>query len=189
MAPYAQGGGGGTVLGIPLDAGERVVWFKEHNHTAEKVILWIFGVLFAIVLIGLVFIYLAVTVDKRNPRAHAVTNRRFIYWPGGGHPPQVFALHDMADLEPERQRSSGGGGLLGAAIGAAVSAVANHMANKNSKVDPSYWNRTIAITVITHHGQRIKIPTGHSGKDIGLTLSRCLFAGVAEQLPAVHFNA
>ena len=60
-------------MGIPLEQGERVLWFKKHDYTAEMVIMIILGVLFLIVIIGIVFIILGATVNGRKPRAHILT--------------------------------------------------------------------------------------------------------------------
>ncbi|HQY60224.1 MAG: hypothetical protein IPQ09_26875 [Myxococcales bacterium] len=186
-AGMAQGGGG-TVMGIPLEPGERVIWFQRHDYTVDKVILWIFGVLFLIMLIGIIFIILAIIHDGRNPRAHVITNRRVIVIDGKGQP-QSYALDQIADLEPVRQSAGGGGGgLIGLAVRAAVTAVANHMANQNAKVDPNYWNRTIAVTLTTHHGQRVQVPAALKyGKMFGATLARVVFMREAESMPQVQF--
>gem|GEM_PF-2416128 len=181
-------GGGGTVMGVPLEPGERVIWFQRHDYTVDKVILWIFGVLFLFILIGIIFIILAVIHDGRNPRAHVITNRRIIVIDGKGQP-QSYALDQIADIEPVRQSAGGGGGgLIGLAVRAAVTAVANHMANQNAKVDPNYWNRTIAITLTTHHGQRVQVPAALKyGKMFGATLARAVFMREAESMPQVQF--
>jgi hypothetical protein len=179
--------GGATVMGIPLEPGERVIYFKKHDYTMEMVIHIVLGVLFLVILIGLVFIYLGLTAKTRNPQAHIITNRRVILVPGTG-PPQFFPLEGIVDLEPERQRSSGGGGLIGAALGAAITAVQNHFANQNHKLDPKYWSRTVAITAIYQNGQRAKIPAALShGPEIGLTMARAIFNREAETMPAVQF--
>jgi hypothetical protein len=192
MVPAGPGGammgGAGTVMGVPMEPGERVIWFKRHDYTVDKIIMWVFGVLFLVVLIGIIFIILALIHDGRNPRAHIITNRRIIVIDGKGQQ-QSYALNQIADIDPVRQSAGGGGGgLIGLAVRAAVTAVANHMANQNAKIDPSYWNRTIAVTLVTHHGQRIQVPAGlNYGKDFGFTLARAVFMREAESMPQVNF--
>src|SRR5215813_4024261 len=124
-----QMGGGGTVMGVPLEPGERVVWFRKHDYTTEMIINLVLGALLLIVLVGIIFIVLGLTVNSRNPKAHIMTNRRLIYLTGKGQV-QQFYLNQIVDMDAERQRSSGGGGLLGAAIGAAITAAQNHFANQ-----------------------------------------------------------
>jgi hypothetical protein len=192
MVPAGAGGammgGAGTVMGVPMEPGERVIWFKRHDYTVDKIIMWVFGVLFLVVLIGIIFIILALIHDGRNPRAHIITNRRIIVIDGKGQQ-QSYALNQIADIDPVRQSAGGGGGgLIGLAVRAAVTAVANHMANQNAKIDPSYWNRTIAVTLVTHHGQRIQVPAAlNYGKDFGFTLARAVFMREAESMPQVNF--
>ncbi len=184
----APGAPGGTVMGVPLEPGERVIWFKKHDYTVDKIVLWVLGVLFLVVLIGIIFIILALIHDGRNPKAHVLTNRRIIVIPGNGQP-QSYVLSQIADMEPVRQRNHGGGGLLGAAIGAAITAVANHMANQNAKIDPSYWNRTTAITLTTHYNQKVQVPAAlNYGKELGVTLARAVFMREAEQMPTVNYQ-
>ncbi len=188
MQGAGPGGGGGTVMGVPLEPDERVIWFKRHDYTMDKVFLWIFGVLFLVMLIGIIFIVLALIHDGRNPRAHVITNRRIIVIDGKGQQ-QSYALNQIADIEPVRQSAGGGGGgLIGLAVRAAVTAVANHMANQNAKIDPNYWNRTIAVTLTTHQGQRVQVPAALGyGKMFGSTLARAIFMREAESMPQVQF--
>jgi len=181
-------GGAPTVMGIPLQPGERVVYFFKPSYTADKVAMWIVGVLTIVVLIGIVFIVLALTVESRNPRAQIVTNMRVIEISGKGVPTWI-PLSDVMDLTPERQKANtGGGGLLGLAISAAVNAVANSMAEKNSKMDPTYWKRTIGINVIGR-ANRIKVATREPLK-LGPFLAHCVFEpGSADRAPTVNYDA
>jgi len=188
MAPQGYGapqGGAPTVMGIPLEQGERVLWFKKHDYTAEMVIMIILGVLFLIVIIGIVFIILGATVNGRKPRAHILTSRRLIWISGGGQVHQ-FHLNQLANIEAVRQqRSSGGGGLIGAAVAAAANAAMNHFADQNHKMDPSYWRRTTALTLIFGNGTRANVPAelGY-GADLGLLTTRAVFNREADTLPA-----
>ena len=190
MEPWAQQQqgygmqGAGSVYGMPLEPGERVIYFQRHQYGASKVILIILGVLFLVVLVGALFIYLGLTIEKRSPKAHIVTNRRFIYVPGTGAP-QMFPLQQIADLEPERQSAGGGGGgLIGLAVRVAVTAAMNHYSAKNAKVDIKYWARTIAIWVTNLHGQKIKVPA-QGGQRLGFVLSQAVLAQQAEYMPPV----
>ncbi len=193
MTPQGYGAGpmsgAPTVLGIPLEPGERVIWFKRHDHTTEMVVMIVLGVLFLIVLVGIVFLILGLTANSRNPRAHVLTNRRLIYVTGKGQV-QQFYLNQLADIEPERQRSSGGGGLVGLAIGAAVSAAQNHFANQNHKLDPKYWKRTIALKLKFGNGQSARVPAAMGyGGELGLMTVRAVFNREAEMLPQVAYQA
>jgi hypothetical protein len=190
----AQGQGQGlaagapSVLGVPLQPGERVVYFYKPTYTGDKIALWVVGVLTVWMLIGIIFIVLAVTFDSRNPKAQVVTNMRVIEINGKGIPTWI-PLGDAVDLTAERQKgNAAGGGLIGLAISAAVSAVANSMAEKNSKMDPSYWKRTIAIHVVGRT-QRIKVTTREPLR-LGPLLARCVFEpGSADRAPTAAYDA
>ncbi len=182
--PAPAGAGGPTVMGIPLEPGERVIWFRKHDYTMEMIINLVVGALLLIVLIGVIFIVLGLTVNSRNPKAHILTNRRLIWISGKGQV-QQFHLNQLANIEAERQKSSGGGGgLLGAAIGAAVAAGMNHLANQNHKMDPSYWKRTIALNLVFGNGARARVPAAMGyGGELGLITTRAVFNREADTLP------
>jgi hypothetical protein len=181
-------GGPPTVMGVQLQPGERVVYFYKPSYTADKVAFWIVGILTVIVLIGIVFIVLALLHDSRNPKAQIVTNMRVIEVSGKGVPNWI-PLADAVDLTPQRQQGNyAAGGLVGALVSAAVTAVANSMAEKNSKMDPSYWKRTIAIEIIGR-SQRMKIAT-RQPLQLGPFLARCIFEqGSADRAPSVAYDA
>jgi hypothetical protein len=185
----APANGPPTVMGVQLQPGERVIYFYKPSYTVDKVMLWIFGVLFLIVLIGIIFIILALLHDSRNPKAQIVTNQRAIEISGKGVP-SWFPLADAADINAERQRNSNvGGGLLGAAIGAAVSAIANSMADKKSKMEQSYWRRTIAIILLGRSGQRFRMQT-RQPLMLGPFLARCVLEpGSSEMAAPVPYEA
>ena len=182
--PY--GGGVPTVLGLPLEPGERVIWFKKHDYTTDKVIGIIFGVLFLVIIIGALFLYLALTVESREPVAHVLTNRRLIFFPPKG-PPQSYPLAWIVDIIPERRRARGGGGLIGLAVSAAVTAAMNAYSDNQHKLNPSYWSRTESLNLVFSNGQRamVKASTGY-GAQLGLLLARAVFNREAEMLPPVQ---
>ncbi len=182
----AAGPGGPTVMGVPLEPGEHVIFFRRHDYTMEMIINLVVGALLLIILIGIIFIILGLTVNSRNPKAHILTNRRLIVVGGKGQVQQYY-LNQIANIEAERQRSSGGGGLLGAAIGAAVSAGMNHFANQNHKMDPSYWKRTIALNLVFGNGARARVPAAMGyGGELGLITTRAVFNREADTLPPVQ---
>ncbi|CAN5734809.1 hypothetical protein BH09MYX1_BH09MYX1_48260 [soil metagenome] len=188
-APYQQqqqqGYAAPTVLGLPLEAGERVVWFKKHDYTTEKVINIIVGALFLIIIIGVVFLYLGLTIESRSPVAHVLTNRRIIYFPPKG-PPQSYPLGWIVDIIPQRRRARGGGGLIGFAVGMAVTAAMNAYADNNHKLNPSFWSRTEALDLVFSNGQRANVP-GAPGyaPQLGLLVARAVFNREAEMFPQV----
>ena len=62
------------------------------------------------------------------------------------------------------------------------------MAEKNSKMTPGYWKRTVAITVAGRSG-RLKVTTREPSK-LGPLLARAIFEpGSAERAPGVGYDA
>ncbi len=182
MMGQAAAAGGPSAYGVPLNPGERVVYANKPSYTVEKVMYWIVGVLTFWFLLGFYFIYLAVTIEKKNPRAQMVTTQRIINVPGEGMP-QSYWLQSIADVEPVRQKvNAGGGGLLGAAISAGVSAVANKMADKNAKTTAKYWTRSIAIVLIEHGGARHQVDC-RDAKSLGLFLAQGMMSGGFQNAP------
>lgn len=194
---YAPGtvpvGPGGTVYGLPLEPGERVVWFRLHDYTAKRA-LWIgLGVLFLVVLVGVLFIVAGVLL--KGPRAHAITNRRVIFWPADPRArPQTFSVPWIVDLEPVRGNvdTVGVGGVLGAAVGAAMTTIANSVAAGQPKLDLRYWARTRAIDVTTQvPGQalaRQRVPLDASyGAAFGFTLARVVYGREGDTMPVSPF--
>lgn len=187
---YGAPGGGGMACGVPLEPGERVIYFHRPTYTVEKIVMIVLGAVLLIVLIGIVFILWGIFYERWQPKAQIVTNRRAI-WVNGKGVPQWLPLSEIADVDVERQKTNAGGGLVGLAIGAAIDAVANSMANKNSKYVPEYWKRGIAITVMARNGQRMRMPIATTeATRLGPLLAQCVFTpGAAEQMPAVAYSA
>ena len=188
-AAWPQGGqmqsasGPPTVCGVQLQPGERVIYFYKPSYTGDKVAMWIVGVLLLVLIIGLIFIYLAVTTEQRNPKVQIITNQRVIEVSGKGVP-SWFPFADAMDVTAERQKNTNvGGGLLGMAIGAAVSAIANSMAENKSKMEPKYWARTIAINVLGRSGARFRMQT-RQPQVVGPFLARCILEPGSSEMAA-----
>jgi hypothetical protein len=184
---FQAGGPGGapTVLGVQLAPGERVIFFNKPNYKTEVIMLWVFGILFLFVVIGIIFIIMAAFHDKWNPKGHVVTNQRVIEVSGKGVPSWI-ALNDAADLQAERQ-NAGGGGL----VGLAVRAIANSLADRNSKLDPSYWGRnTQAIVVVGRSGQRFRMKVrANNAMQLGPFLAHLLYnPGSGEGAPTAMYE-
>jgi hypothetical protein len=190
MAPGQMAGaapGGPSVMGVPLQQGERVVYFYKPSYGTEKIVNWILFVFTFWILIGFYFLYLALTLEKKSPKAQIVTTNRVIVVPGEGEAIS-YSLQNVADVEPERQKSNaGGGGLLGAAISAGVSAVQNSMADKQSKVERKYWKRSIAVFLIDQGGMKHKV-VSKDAVNLGMFLANGMVSGGFNQAPDVPFE-
>jgi hypothetical protein len=185
QAPMQPGAGGATVLGQPLEPGERVIWFRKHSYTLEKIIMIVLGVFLLVIIIGIGIIIYGVLLERWKPVAHVVTNRRLIVFGAPGKPPESYPLAHIADINPIRKSAtSGGGGLIGMAISAGINAAANALANQNHKLTKDFWNRTEALDITFSNGQkvRVKLDTEY-GPQLGLTLARAVFNREAETMP------
>jgi hypothetical protein len=69
-----------TVLGIALEPGEKVIYFRDRGDptTSDIVVRAILGVLLAIAIVGLFILAMAIFPKKWHVRAHVVTNRRLM---------------------------------------------------------------------------------------------------------------
>jgi hypothetical protein len=172
-------------LGFDLNPDERVLWAVKRSYTGEKVSYWILGVLFAVILIGLWFIYMAVTIEAKSPRALVMTNRRLVVLEGSGAVSSYW-LQEYVDLNPKRQQAQTGGrgGLVGALVAAAVTAGLNALANRNEKITPAYWARTIAIVFKHQDGRDIPVTVKpNEATVVGPMLARCILMKEADSLP------
>lgn len=104
--------------------------------------------------------------------------------------PSWFPFADAMDVTAERQKNANvGGGLLGMAIGAAVSAIANNMAENKSKMEASYWRRTIAINILGRSGGRFRMQS-REPLVVGPFLARCVLEpGSSEMAAPVPYEA
>lgn len=179
---------GPSVLGVPLQPDERVVYFYKPSYTGDKVAYWFLFALTVWFVVGFIFMYMALTIEKKNPRGQVVTTHRVIQLPGDPtqQPTQVY-LQAIHDLEPVRQSAGGGGGggLLGAAIRAGVTAVANSMAEKKAKADPKYWARSTAVVLIDHGGLRTQVDS-KDATNLGVLLANGMMMGGFNNHPTVH---
>lgn len=194
MQHYAQQGiqptgQAGTVLGVPLEPGERVVYFYRVKFTGSKVGGIIVGIILTPLLIGIWLIYNALNIEKKNPNAYAVTDRRLIFIPGLGKPAEVVDYRQAADVEPQRQDVNAGGGLVGALASAAVSHVMNKSADKKAKADWNYWDRTIGIKFTMQAGpMRVVNASIGGGRELGFAVGQT-WAGMGQQMPGVQHDA
>ena len=184
-APAAAGPQPGAAsLGFDLQPDERVLWAAKRSYTGDKVAFWIIGVLTFWFLLGIYFIYQALTIEQKSPRALVLTNRRFVILEGNGGVTSHW-LNQFIDVSPKRQQAqSHGQGLIGLAVSAAVNAGLNAMANQKEKTDPKYWSRTIGIEFKTQAGGTVLVAVKpNEGQWVGPMLAKIILAGQADQLP------
>ncbi len=169
--------------GFDLQPDERVLWSVTRSYTSDKVAFWILGVLFAVILIGIYFIYQAVTIEGKSPRALIITNRRFVILEGNGSVTSHW-LAQFVDLSAKRaQAQSHGQGLLGLAVSAAINAGLNAMAARNEKADPKYWGRTVGIVLQAQDGSNVTVAVKpNEALQAGPLLARCILLKEGDQI-------
>lgn len=184
-APPGYGyGPPGTVMGAPLEPGERVLWFQKHDYSVEKIVLIVFGVLTLVILIGVIFLVMAFTLEGRSPRAHALTNRRLLVFGPGNFAPTSYPLMYIVNLTPRRRRRRGGGGLVGLAVSVAVNAALDYSADRAHKMTLAYWSRTEGIDIVFSNGRAATVACSTTyGPQLGLLLTRASLNREADMLP------
>jgi hypothetical protein len=174
---------GGAVLGVPLQIGERVIYYYRHDFTSTKVVLWIVGLLSLIFIIGIFFIISAVILGRKKTGARVVTNLRVISISGDGVP-WSMALDEIVDVEAERGAVQKNMGLVGA-IATVITVIGDNLAEKKSKMTAKYWTRCAVIRIKNRDGQVFGIPADQA-LVLGPFLARCIFEpGAAQIAPAI----
>lgn len=184
-----------TVCGVALERGERVLYFHRADFRLQRIILWTAGILFLPVLVGLVFILLAVTFQRRYRNAQIVTNRRLIEISRTGEP-TVVPLGELTDVNPLYPEFSAGGRLEHAipalVLEAAVDGVreaSDARARENPKVLPGHWNRAQGLRIETRsRGSRDIL--AHDPTSLGPFLAQILWdPHCVDRLPSVSFQS
>ncbi len=88
-----------TVYGVPLEDGERVIYYQQNSHAAGRIFQFIMG--FPMILmfgIGLWFIYHAITMRKSDCFAQVITNRRLLSISGRGVPLWAVRWEEVVGL-------------------------------------------------------------------------------------------
>lgn len=92
--PYAQPGP--TVWGVPLEPGERVLYYKRHTGQGERIFLFFIGVIFLPILLGLLFLYWGIFYEQTHERVQVITDRRILGITGTRVLKTAFALREIA---------------------------------------------------------------------------------------------
>lgn len=76
---------GRVLYGVPLEAGERVLYFKQNSRLPRRILWVVLGIPFiAMFGLGIYLIYCAITDRKKSIYAQAFTNRRVLAISGRG---------------------------------------------------------------------------------------------------------
>ncbi len=173
-----------TVLGVPLNEGERVFYSNEEDTKMARIIqgviagvLLVFGLITLIFVVGVVFLgiggwmlYKVFKPDMSATVGIVLTNQRFIAVPLGPEEPIVsFPTGQIEDADVVREKARArGGGLVGALASAAANAYLDHQANKAGRLVPKYWERCKAIKLqVDGQSLEVSVPEKSWGQQIG----------------------
>lgn len=75
---YAQAPAQPTVWGVPLEYGERVLYYKRHTGIGERIFIIFIGIIFLPILIGILFLYMGIRYEATHNRVQVITDRRML---------------------------------------------------------------------------------------------------------------
>lgn len=83
--PNAMQGGMRTVFGVPLEEGERVLYYQRNSQLGAQIFCILIGIPMILVLgLGIYFIYVGITHKTQATYAQAITNKRLLAMYGNG---------------------------------------------------------------------------------------------------------
>jgi hypothetical protein len=165
-----------TVCGVPLEAGERVVFFARPRHARNKLVYILAGIVLAPVLVGIAFIAYGLMYERWHLRFVAVTNRRIVLQ-RGSRSARWLRLDDVVDLRAQHTHPPSG------AIGSASPE------RMQAKTDPTHWSRADAI-VVSGKGGVLSIDESVAPETLGPALAHVLWTdGYLDRAPTVHHPA
>ena len=155
----------GTVLGTPLEKGERVLFFVAPDHTRTKVLLVLLGVLLAVLVFGIFVVIYGVLYDRWGIRFVALTNHRILVQKGNA-PPRFMRLSDVVDV-----RSRGG---------------ARASKSNEEKTMSPYWEESGAIVIEGKKGTFV-LDKSVDPRRFGPAIANAVYTeGYLERAPTIH---
>jgi hypothetical protein len=172
-APIVPGDPLVTVCGVPLESGERVVFFARPRHARSRALYVLIGVLLAPVLVGFAFIAYGVLYERWHLRFIAVTNRRVILQ-RGTRPARWILLPDVIDLRARRSARAG------------AMATPPPPETARDRTDPKHWAGAEAVVVSGRTGT-LSIEDDVAPDAVGTALANALWTqGWLDRVPSVH---
>lgn len=98
---YAQLPAQPTVWGVPLEYGERVLYYKRHTGVGERIFLIFIGIIFLPVLIGILFLYMGIRYEATHNRVQVITDRRILGITGTRKLKTVIPLPQIGHIKYE----------------------------------------------------------------------------------------
>jgi hypothetical protein len=167
-----------TVCGVPLEAGERVVFFARPRHGRQKFLYVVLGALLAPLVVGFAFIAYGLMYERWHLRFVAITNRRVVLQ-RGTKTPRWLRLTDVVDVRARRAPARGGAITtpLPEAYGRADAA---------RKTDRDHWTSAETVVVSGRSGA-LSIDESVPPELVGPALANAVWTdGYLERVPTVH---
>jgi hypothetical protein len=166
-----------TVCGVPLEDGERVVFFALPRHTRQKLVYVLLGVLLAPLVVGLAFIAYGLMYERWNLRFVAITNRRIVVQ-RGARSARWLRLEDVLEVRARREAPAG-----------AIATMATPLPGGSSgeRTDPRHWANARAI-VVHGRGGALSIDESVAPELVGPAIANAVWTeGYVERMPTAHY--
>jgi hypothetical protein len=172
-----------TVCGVPLEAGERVVFFARPRHARQKVLYVVLGVLLAPLVVGIAFIAYGLMYDRWHLRFVAVTNRRVVLQ-RGTRSPRWLRLTDVLDVRARRAPARRG--PIATPLPEASGLVSSSLAPPAQKTLPEHWSHAETVVVSGRSGT-LSIDESVPPALVGPAIANAVWTeGYLESVPTVH---
>ena len=172
-SPIVPGEPLATVCGVPLEAGERVVFFARPRHARQKVLYVVLGALLAPLFVGLAFLAYGLMYERWHLRFVAITNRRVVVQ-RGTKSARWLRLDDVVDVRAKRAPPRGG-------------AIATPLGEtQGKKTEPEHWSNADTVVVSGKSGT-LSIDESVAPEQVGPALANAVWTdGYLMRVPTVH---
>jgi hypothetical protein len=176
--PLAAGQPLVTVCGVPLEAGERVVFFAHPRHLRQKLLYVLVGALLSPLVVGIAFIAYGLMYQRYNLRFVAITNHRIIL-SKGTKSVRWLRLSDVIDVRAKRAASTA------QAIGA-IGTGASPSARTTDRTLPEHWRGAEGVTIQAKRGA-LSIDDSVPPERLGPAIANAVWTEhYVERVPTVH---
>jgi hypothetical protein len=172
-APMMQQGGFAvqptTVYGVPLEPGERVIYFHNASKMGSAVVTLVLGFVFIMFFIGIFLIIAGLMMLFSSPWAYVMTTRRLITIKRGRTIKQATSYYEIQHITNTIRRYSHPSG---------------------PRTEPGYWMSTSNIALRTARSGTINIGASEVAMTMFMPLLvKCMeMPGYAERAPSVPFD-
>lgn len=166
-----------TAGGVPLETGERVVFFFAPSHRVTRWTYILVGLLLTVLVFGVVLVVYGLLYERWALAFVAITDRRVIVRKGS-RPARWLFLRDVAELRAKRSRAAAPG---------VVAEPGSGLAAKAAQTDPKFWEGAEAIVVRGKKGA-LSIDASAPPMRVGPALANALYTdGWTARVPTASY--